>query len=236
MIAKTGTGKSFKGLASYLQDEIKKGTILDSDGVRTTTPQAMAYDFHQQAKHNQRTVKSVGHDSLSFSLQDKKMSDQEMKEIAKDYMNKMGYTDTQFVIIRHNDRSHEHCHIVYNRVDNNGKTITDKLNYYRANEVCRELEKKYDLTLVDGKLKSKEEVRNRDKKGLENKIERYSNPQVLNPQGEIKEFEFEKDDSLEHKKEYLKAMTAEERQKVIHEVEQSREDKKEQENSNNLKL
>jgi len=175
MIAKTGTGKSFKGLTAYLQDEMKNGFVLDSDGVRITTPQAMAFDFHQQAKNNERTIKSVGHDSLSFALNDRKLSDEEMKTIARAYMDKMGYQETQYVIVRHQDRPHQHCHIVYNRVNNEGNTITDKFNYLRANRICRELEQHYGLEQVDGTLKSKKERKERDKNGLKSKIARLAN-------------------------------------------------------------
>jgi hypothetical protein len=174
MIAKTGTGKSFKGLTAYLTEDLKHGEILESDGVRNFSPQAMAFDFHQQAKMNSRTVQSVGHDSLSFSLKDRNISNNEMREIALDYMDKMGYKDTQFVVIRHNDRDHQHCHIIYNRVNNEGKTISDKMNYYKANNVCREMEEKYSLEKVNGQSLDKETKKERKRSSLKLKIDRYS--------------------------------------------------------------
>lgn len=174
MIAKTGTGKSFKGLTAYLTEEIKKGEILDSVGVRNFSAQVMAFDFHQQAKINSRTIQSVGHDSLSFSPQDKPMSHEDMKRIALDYMEKMGYVETQFAIIRHQDRDHQHCHIIYNRVNDLGKCISDKHNYLRANLVCRELEKIYGLEQVNGERLDKETKRERRREGRKTRIERYT--------------------------------------------------------------
>lgn len=35
-----------------------------------------------------------------------------MTEIAVKYLERMEITDTQFVIVRHNDREHPHCHII----------------------------------------------------------------------------------------------------------------------------
>ena len=54
------------------------------------------------------------------------MTDALMTQIAKEYMQKMGITDTQYLLVRHLDQPHPHCHLVYNRVGNNGQTISDK--------------------------------------------------------------------------------------------------------------
>ena len=52
------------------------------------------------------------------------MTDALMTQIAKEYMQKMGITDTQYLLVRHLDQPHPHCHLVYNRVGNNGQTIS----------------------------------------------------------------------------------------------------------------
>ena len=43
------------------------------------------------------------------------------------------------IIGRHHDKEHPHIHIVFNRVDNNGKTISDKNDRYRSEKICKEL-------------------------------------------------------------------------------------------------
>lgn len=74
-----------------------------------------------------------------------------MTRIAKEYMQKMGITDTQYLLVRHLDQPHPHCHLVYNRVGNNGQTISDKNIKIRNAKVCRELTEKYGLYLASGK-------------------------------------------------------------------------------------
>ena len=74
-----------------------------------------------------------------------------MTQIAKEYMQKMGITDTQYLLVRHLDQPHPHCHLVYNRVGNNGQTISDKNIKIRNAKVCRELTEKYELYLAPGK-------------------------------------------------------------------------------------
>ena len=63
----------------------------------------------------------------------------------------MGYGDTQSLIVRHSDRQHPHLHICINRIGNDGKTISDRNEKYRSMKICRELTKRYGLTLGEGK-------------------------------------------------------------------------------------
>ena len=79
------------------------------------------------------------------------MTDALMTQIAKEYMQKMGITDTQYLLVRHLDQPHPHCHLVYNRVGNNGQTISDKNIKLRSAKVCRELTEKCGLYLAPGK-------------------------------------------------------------------------------------
>ena len=97
-----------------------------------------------------------GHISLSYSPEDSaRLSDEAMVKLALEYMEKMGIKNTQFIIARHLDKEHPHCHIVYNRVDNNGRCVSDSYEYHRSNAICKELKKKYGLTFGENKDKVK---------------------------------------------------------------------------------
>jgi hypothetical protein len=74
-----------------------------------------------------------------------------MVKIAKEYMTRMGITNTQYIIGRHFDKEHPHIHIIFNRVNNNGKTISDKNDRYRSEKICKELTEKYGLYFAQGK-------------------------------------------------------------------------------------
>ena len=78
-----------------------------------------------------------------------------MVKLALEYMEKMGIKNTQFIIARHLDKEHPHCHIVYNRVDNDGRCVSDSYEYYRSIAICKELKKKYGLTFGENKDKVK---------------------------------------------------------------------------------
>jgi hypothetical protein len=75
----------------------------------------------------------------------------------------MGIVDTQCVVVRHNDREHPHCHVVFNRVDNNGQTISDKNDRLRSVRVCREITERHGLYIASGKENvNRQRLRNTD--------------------------------------------------------------------------
>jgi len=151
-MAKISKGSSFKGMLKYVIDEKKKTQILDTDGLRLKDLSSVIDGFVTQAGMNSRVSKPVGHISLDFSTQDKeKLTNQLMVKIARDYMQRMGITDTQYIIARHFDREHPHIHLVFNRIDNNGKTISDSNDRYRSEKICKELTEKYGLYFSSGK-------------------------------------------------------------------------------------
>ena len=157
MIAKIMKGSGFKGVINYILDP-KKGTeLIDYLGVRTDDISHIIQSFIDQTNLNPRVNKVVGHISLSFSAQDSpKLSNKFMTQVAREYMEKMGIKDTQYIIGRHFDKEHPHVHIAFNRIDNNGKTISDKNDRFRSEKICKELTAKYDLYFASGKEKIKE--------------------------------------------------------------------------------
>lgn len=150
MIGKIIAGTSFAGTVGYVMKE--QSRILATDGVTPPNVREMVQDFKDQTLLNTRLKNAVGHISLSFSSKDApRMTDALMTQIAKEYMQKMSIADTQYLLIRHLDQPHPHCHLVYNRVGNNGQTISDKNIKIRNTKVCRSLTEKYGLHLAPGK-------------------------------------------------------------------------------------
>lgn len=152
MMAKIVKGKGFKGCVNYILDKNKDASILDTDGVRLKSKASIIRSFIIQALLKPNLSKSVGHISLSFSAQDKnKITNEMMVKVARDYMQKMNIKDTQYIVVRHFDKEHPHIHLCFDRVDNNGKTISDKNDRYRSEKICKELTEKYGLYMSSGK-------------------------------------------------------------------------------------
>ena len=154
MIGKLKKGCSFGGCIRYVtgKDEAK---ILASDGVLLGTNTEMAQSFELQRQLNPKIKKPVGHIALSFKPEDKpRLTDELMAKIALEYMQMMSITKTQFIIVRHHNTENPHCHIVYNRINNEGKLISDRNDYRRNEQVTKALKSKYGLTYGTDKSKT----------------------------------------------------------------------------------
>lgn len=152
MMAKIVKGTSFSGVVKYILDPEKQTNLLATDGVRLKNLDSIAQSFEAQRELNSRVSKPVGHISLDFSAQDRaKLSDEVMSRIAHDYMSRMGIVNTQYIIGRHHDKEHPHLHIAFNRVNNNGRTISDKNDRIRSEKICKELTAQYGLYFASGK-------------------------------------------------------------------------------------
>ena len=159
MIGGITKGSCFSGCVEYalaLKEKNKEARLLYSEGLLTDTPKDIVDGFECQRHLNSRVQHWCGHISLSYSPEDSaRLSDEAMVKLALEYMEKMVIKNTQYIIVRHLDKEHPHCHIVYNRVDNNGKCVSDSYEYYRSNAICKELKKKYGLTFGEDKDKVK---------------------------------------------------------------------------------
>ena len=148
---------SFSRCVHYVTGK-EEAKILASDGVLLTTTQDIIDSFEFQRQMNPRISKPVGHIALSFLPEDKdKLTDETMTKIAREYMELMGIKDTQFLIVRHFDNGNPHCHLVYNRINNEGKTISDQNDFRRNEQITKLLKRKYGLTFSKGKGHTKTE-------------------------------------------------------------------------------
>ena len=166
MIAKIIKGTNFSGVVNYMLSK-REGQVkvLQANGVRSSLPNDIAHDFNLQASMRPNVQKPVCHTILSFSAHDsERLTDATMVKIANEYLHKMGYGDTQSLIVRHSDRQHPHLHICINRIGNDGKTISDHNEKYRSTKICRELTERYGLTISEGKQEvNRSRLRGEDK-------------------------------------------------------------------------
>lgn len=156
MIGKIVTGRSFGGAVRYLLGkEQGKAYILTSDGVELTSRQALIGSFEFQRRARPDVERVVGHISLSFHPDDApRMSDQLMIDLAREYMQRMEITNTQYLVIRHTDTKHPHLHILYNRVRYDTTLVPDRNERLRNMRICKELKQEYGLTFSRARSRS----------------------------------------------------------------------------------
>ena len=172
MIAKIVKGSGFCEVTGYIIDNKKDARIIAHAGLFIEDVDTITKAFEAQAGMNPKVSKPVGHIALGFSKEDEsRLTSRIMAEIALEYMERMGIRNTQFFIARHFDKEHPHIHIAYNRIDNDGRTISDKNERLRSARICKELTLKYGLHMAKGKDHVKtERLRELDK----TKYELYS--------------------------------------------------------------
>ena len=157
MIAKIVKGSNFRGVVNYILNREKDAKILVCDGLFAEDKDTIAMSFDAQSKMNPKVAKPVGHISLAFHKEDEhRLTDRAMAGIALEYLKEMGITDTQILIVRHFDKEHPHVHIAFNRIANNGWTISDRNERIRSARICKEITRKYSLYLASGKERVKQ--------------------------------------------------------------------------------
>ena len=168
MIAKIKTRVDFGGIVNYANDQKSKkkcATLLAHEGVCAISNKLIADSFYLQASMRPKVKSPVKHVTLAFSLQDiSRFPDNEegdalMVEIAKKWMEQMGIRNTQYIIARHHDTKHPHCHLVFNRIDNDGNLISDSNERIRNTKVCRTLTKQYGLYFAPKNSKARNKSR-----------------------------------------------------------------------------
>ncbi len=151
MIAKISATENLGGALGYNFKKVEKGEasillaaeLYQSKDGRYTMEDVLA-DMEALIPKNCRTKKTVFHCSLN-PHPDEKLSDEQLTQIAKEYMEALGYGNQPYIVFKHNDIAREHIHIVSLRINGEGKKINDKFEKRRSKQITDTLERKYDL-------------------------------------------------------------------------------------------
>ena len=151
MVAKINVGNSLRGALEYNGQKVNEGEgkvlasnkIFDNGTGMMDIARVMA-DFERYLPARMRTENPVIHISLNPHPDDI-LTDTELQDIALEYLEKMGFGNQPYLVFKHEDIDRHHLHIVTVRVDENGRSIDTRNNFYRSKQITRELERKYGL-------------------------------------------------------------------------------------------
>ena len=151
MIAKISATENLGGALGYNFKKVEKGEAsillaaeLYQDKEGTYTMAEVFADMQALIPEKCRTKKMVFHCSLN-PHPDEKLSDETLTQIAKEYMEALGYGNQPYIVFKHNDIAREHIHIVSLRIDGEGKKINDKFEKRRSKKITDTLERKFGL-------------------------------------------------------------------------------------------
>ena len=151
MIAKISATENLGGALGYNFKKVEKGEAsillaaeLYQDKEGTYTMAEVFADMQALIPEKCRTKKTVFHCSLN-PHPDEKLSNETLMQIAREYIEALGYGKQPYIVFKHNDIAREHIHIVSLRIDGEGKKINDKFEKRRSKQITDALERKYSL-------------------------------------------------------------------------------------------
>ena len=161
MIAKFKNRIDFTGLVDYANDiksDEKRGRLLSYQGVCVVSNEAIADSFNTQLRRPDskgkihHIGKPVKHVSISFSPEDAHLfpdneeGDRYMAQLVDEWLRGMGIINAQYIVARHFDKAHPHCHLVYSRIALDGSVISAYNEQLRSADVCKKIKLRHGLT------------------------------------------------------------------------------------------
>lgn len=144
MIPIVDHGKNFYGILNYCMK--KQGAYLI--GPRQGDVSELASELKECASINDRVKKPVLHLTMSLPF-DEHLTDNQWCQVAFRMLNKLGYEQNPYVIVRHTDEPQEHVHIIASRVRlDTGRVPNDRRENERACYQADQIEKDFGLQRV----------------------------------------------------------------------------------------
>lgn len=161
MIAKFKNRIDFTGLVNYAHDirsNEKRGRLIAHQGVCIVSNETIADSFntHLRRPDSRGRVHHLGqpvkHVSISFSPEDahlfpdNEQGDRYMAQLVDEWLRGMGITNALYIVARHFDKKHPHCHLVYSRIALDGSVISAYNEQLRSADVCKKIKLRHGLT------------------------------------------------------------------------------------------
>lgn len=151
MVAKISIGSSLYGALAYNAQKVNAGEgkllatnrVFDGGDGQIDCARLLR-DCCNCMPENIRTRNTVIHVSLNPHPDDR-LTDMEMANIAQAYMERLGYGNQPYAIVKHEDIDRHHVHIVSVNVDEKGKRFDRDFLFRRSERIRKELEKEFSL-------------------------------------------------------------------------------------------
>jgi hypothetical protein len=147
------TGRTFgKSIDYCLKDKLVNGQVIYKDRAEILyyhqcygREAEMAQQFKEVARLNQNMSKPVMHISLNLPPEES-LPKSKLVQLARECASHMDFENHQYVVILHKDTSHQHVHLVANRIGFDQHVTSDSCSYAKIDEYCREAEVRHHLT------------------------------------------------------------------------------------------
>ena len=147
MIPRITRGSSAYGAMSYdhgpgrFEEHRNPHKVAGNVAGRSWKERSAAIDSHVQRMHPKLTNPII-RTSLRIAPEDRRLTDREWREVANEYVSKMGFADAPWEAVRHAD---DHIHVTMSRVNWDGKIVDQWRDKTRAQSTVRDIERRHGL-------------------------------------------------------------------------------------------
>ena len=160
MRPKIMSSRSITRTLTYNEQKVTQGQaeLLTAANFLKEAPR-LTYDdklrcFERRMQLNER-VKTSQHITLNFDPADK-LTNQQMQAIAQRYMKEIGFEDQPYLVYRHHDAGHPHCHIVTTHIRSDGSPIElYNIGRNQSEEARQRIEEEFHLVTTEQKQKQR---------------------------------------------------------------------------------
>lgn len=151
MIGKIMKGRGFRGVLEYALLK-EKGRLL-STNMASNDPRGLAKEFGAVRQLKPRFKNAVFHAALS-APKGQNTTDEMWLKIVGEYRKRMGFGNSQYVLVKHSDTEHDHVHFIANRITLDGKVVSDSKDFEKQEKALRAIEKQLGLIPLEAPRKS----------------------------------------------------------------------------------
>lgn len=155
MVAVITSGTSIRRMFHYNENKVKEGAAVCLMAANYPMDLSDMNEHHRinmllkTAAKNPDVKRSSIHISLNFAPGEQ-LSDDLLRSIAADYMERIGFGQQPYLVYRHDDAGHPHIHIASVKIRPDGSPIvTQNIGRNQSQKAREELELKYNLVVAD---------------------------------------------------------------------------------------
>ncbi|MBB4808315.1 hypothetical protein HNP38_003662 [Chryseobacterium defluvii] len=148
--------KSIRGSAKsieYIQSDKVLGDAmeLDRNGIISSDPNEILQEFRLMQEANEKCQKNTISIVISPSSE-KEFSKAELREITRTHLKGLGLSENQYLATVHQSTGQTHIHVIANRIDEQGKAVSDSFISKRSQDISEKIaQEKGLLTAKDWK-------------------------------------------------------------------------------------
>src|ERR1700674_2317352 len=151
MVARITIPMSIHRALNYNEQKMQKGQA-ECIYAHNFLKEADKLNFYEKLHHfeqlnslNKRAATNTLHVSLNFDPSEK-FDKEKLSEIARVYMQKIGFAEQPFLVYHHHDAGHPHIHIVATNIKKDGKRISlHNIGRNESTEARKQIELMYKL-------------------------------------------------------------------------------------------